>query len=96
MTAGDGARPRQRRREGLANVELRPRLLVVLAAATLVELGFTHGVIGGYAAWREAGLITTPAPRHRQASSELAGMRPGQQTRDRGLTLSYAVSVCLP
>ena len=63
----------------------------VLAAATLVELGFTRAgdVIGGYAAWREAGLTTAPAPGHRRASDELAGMRPGQQTRDRGLTLSY-------
>jgi rhodanese-related sulfurtransferase len=58
----------------------------VLATATLVELGFTRAcdVIGGYAAWREAGLTTAPAPRHRRASEELAGTRPGQQMRDRG------------
>jgi rhodanese-related sulfurtransferase len=49
----------------------------VLAAATLVELGFAKAsdVIGGYAAWRDAGLVTAPAPRHRRPG-ELAGMRP--------------------
>jgi rhodanese-related sulfurtransferase len=49
----------------------------VLAAATLVELGFAKAgdVIGGYAAWRDAGLVTTQAPRHRRPG-ELAGMRP--------------------
>jgi rhodanese-related sulfurtransferase len=50
----------------------------VLAAATLVGLGFAKAsdVIGGYAAWRNAGLVTAPAPRHRQRPGELAGMRP--------------------
>ena len=43
----------------------------ILAAANLAELGFTNAgdVIGGYAAWREAGLVTTSAPKRR---------RPGQ------------------
>jgi rhodanese-related sulfurtransferase len=46
----------------------------VLAAATLVGLGFAKAsdVIGGYAAWRNAGLVTAPAPRRRPG--ELAGM----------------------
>ncbi len=50
----------------------------VLAAATVVELGFAKAsdVIGGYAAWREAALVTAPAPRHRRRPGELAGMRP--------------------
>jgi rhodanese-related sulfurtransferase len=49
-----------------------------LAAATLLDLGFTSvgDVIGGYAAWREAGLPTTAAPPHRRAAGEPAGMRP--------------------
>jgi rhodanese-related sulfurtransferase len=49
----------------------------ILAAATLVELGFakTSDVIGGFAAWREAGLPTAPAPPERSAG-EPAGMRP--------------------
>jgi rhodanese-related sulfurtransferase len=36
----------------------------VLAAATLVDLGFedTADVIGGFAAWTEAGLPVSPAP----------------------------------
>ena len=48
----------------------------VLAAATLVGLGFAKAsdVIGGYSAWRNAGLVTAPALRRRP--SELAGMRP--------------------
>lgn len=35
-----------------------------LAAATLVELGFTRAgdVVGGFAAWIEAGLPVVPAP----------------------------------
>jgi rhodanese-related sulfurtransferase len=47
----------------------------ILAAATLVELGFTNAgdVIGGYVSWRNAGLPTTTAPRRRKAG-ELAGM----------------------
>jgi len=50
----------------------------LLAAATLVELGFAKAsdVIGGYSAWRNAGLVTAPAPRHRRRPGELAGMRP--------------------
>ena len=50
----------------------------VLAAATLVDLGFPKAadVIGGYAAWQEAGLPTAPAPRDRRYPDELAGMRP--------------------
>lgn len=50
----------------------------ILAAATLVELGFTHAgdVIGGYAAWQEAGLPTTPTPPRRRRPDEPAGMRP--------------------
>jgi rhodanese-related sulfurtransferase len=49
----------------------------VLAAATLVELGFAKAsdVIGGYAAWRDAGLATAPASRDRPGAGELAGMR---------------------
>ena len=49
----------------------------VFAAATLVDLGFEHSgdVIGGYAAWREAGLPTTPAPPSQRRSGELSGMR---------------------
>jgi rhodanese-related sulfurtransferase len=49
----------------------------LLAAATLVELGFAKAsdVIGGYAAWRDAGLATAPAPRDRPGPGELAGMR---------------------
>jgi len=46
----------------------------ILAAANLAELGFTNAgdVIGGYAAWREAGLGTTSAPRRRRGQP--AGM----------------------
>ncbi len=48
-----------------------------LAAATLATLGFEAGdVVGGYAAWREAGLVTIPAPRHEPARGALPGMRP--------------------
>lgn len=49
-----------------------------LAAATLADLGFTHAcdVVGGFAAWREAGLATTfPGARDR-GRDELAGMGP--------------------
>ena len=47
-----------------------------LAAATLVDLGFEHAgdVIGGFAAWREAGLPTAPAPPFRRQGGEPAGM----------------------
>ena len=52
----------------------------VFAAATLVDLGFEHvgDVVGGFAAWREAGLPTAPAPspRYRRHPGEPAGMRP--------------------
>ena len=50
----------------------------LLAAATLVELGFAKAsdVIGGYSAWCDAGLVTAPAPRHRRRPGELAGMQP--------------------
>lgn len=48
----------------------------ILAAATLVELGFTRAgdVIGGYAGWRDAGLPTRPAPSRRRGPNEPAGM----------------------
>ncbi len=50
----------------------------VLAAATLVELGFARAgdVVGGFAAWREAGLPVAPARAEGRAEDELAGMRP--------------------
>jgi rhodanese-related sulfurtransferase len=50
----------------------------ILAAATLTELGFAKvgDVIGGYAAWREAGLPTAPAPAVQREAEELPGMRP--------------------
>jgi rhodanese-related sulfurtransferase len=50
----------------------------ILAAATLVDLGFVEAgdVIGGFAAWREAGLATTPAPPARREPGQLAGMGP--------------------
>jgi rhodanese-related sulfurtransferase len=53
----------------------------LLAAATLVELGFAKAsdVIGGYAAWRDAGLVTAPASRHPRPG-ELAGMRPVERS----------------
>jgi rhodanese-related sulfurtransferase len=51
-----------------------------LAAATLVELGLRAGdVVGGFAAWREAGLPVAPAPSHGRGAGELAGMRPPDQ-----------------
>jgi hypothetical protein len=49
----------------------------VLAAATLVDLGFTRAadVLGGFTAWREAGLpVTAIRPRHETAA--LPGMSP--------------------
>ena len=52
----------------------------VFAAATLVDLGFERvgEVVGGFAAWCEAGLPTAPAPspRYRRHPGEPAGMRP--------------------
>ncbi|MBA3433377.1 MAG: rhodanese-like domain-containing protein [Actinobacteria bacterium] len=49
----------------------------VFAAAMLVDLGFTRAgdVVGGFMAWRDAGLPTKPAPRHRRGPDEAAGMR---------------------
>lgn len=46
-----------------------------LAAATLVELGFTRAgdVVGGFAAWVEAGLPVVPSP---PAAAGLPGMTP--------------------
>jgi len=48
----------------------------VLAAAALARLGYASvaDVVGGFDAWREAGLPTCPAGR-RRAEGELAGMR---------------------
>jgi rhodanese-related sulfurtransferase len=50
----------------------------VFAAATLIDLGFERvgDVVGGFAAWHEAGLPTAPSPRHRRRPGELARMRP--------------------
>jgi rhodanese-related sulfurtransferase len=55
----------------------------VLAAATLVDLGFARAgdVIGGYAAWRTAGLVTTPAPRDARGPAGLPGTRAPQGER---------------
>ena len=60
----------------------------ILAADTLVELGFTRAgdIIGGYADWREAGLPTTTSPPRRQGD-ELAGMR-GPDGKMVGLALT--------
>jgi rhodanese-related sulfurtransferase len=48
----------------------------VLAAATLVALGFENAsdVVGGFAAWQEAGLPTAPAPTRRLDAGEPGGM----------------------
>jgi rhodanese-related sulfurtransferase len=50
----------------------------VFAAAALVDLGFARAgdVVGGFSAWRQAGLPTVKAPSHRRGGNELAGMRP--------------------
>ena len=50
----------------------------VLAAATLVELGFAKAgdVIGGFAAWRGAGLPTAVAPWVVRRAGEPQGLRP--------------------
>lgn len=50
----------------------------VFAAATLIELGFQRAgdVVGGFAAWRDAGLPTAPSPSYRHPPGEPAGMRP--------------------
>jgi rhodanese-related sulfurtransferase len=49
----------------------------VLAAASLVDLGFARAadVVGGFEAWREAGLPISPA-RGRRESGELPGTSP--------------------
>lgn len=49
----------------------------ILAAATLAELGYglAGDVIGGYAAWHDAGLPTRTAPRRRRGPGEPAGMK---------------------
>lgn len=50
----------------------------ILAAATLVELGFGRAgdVVGGFAAWRAAGLPVVPAPGEPDAPAALPGMGP--------------------
>jgi rhodanese-related sulfurtransferase len=50
----------------------------IFAAATLVELGFARAgdVVGGFAAWREAGLPNAPSPPYLRGPDEPAGMRP--------------------
>ena len=55
----------------------------ILAAAALVELGFSHAgdVIGGFQGWREAGLPVTHAPVQSGESDEAPGMRPPDQIR---------------
>jgi rhodanese-related sulfurtransferase len=49
----------------------------ILAAATQVDLGFLRAsdVIGGFAAWLDAGLPSVPAQQERRAPGELPGMR---------------------
>ncbi len=53
----------------------------VLAAATLVDLGFSRAgdVIGGFEAWREAGLPTMSPHDHTLAPGERVGMRPPER-----------------
>ena len=48
----------------------------IFAAATLVDLGFIRAgdVIGGFEAWRDAGLPVVRAPTRRRGPHELAGM----------------------
>jgi rhodanese-related sulfurtransferase len=50
----------------------------VLAAATLVDLGYTRAgdVVGGFEAWKAAGLPVAPAPSRPREPGELPGMRP--------------------
>jgi rhodanese-related sulfurtransferase len=50
----------------------------ILAAATLVELGFARAgdVVGGFAAWRAAGLPTMQIGARGRATDEPAGMGP--------------------
>lgn len=63
----------------------------VLAAASLVDLGFTQAgdVVGGFAAWRAAGLPVQEAPPIQREPGELAGMRPPEpsQTRPAGMAV---------
>lgn len=49
-----------------------------LAAATLVDLGFERAgdVVGGFAAWRQAGLPTAAAERRETGPGQMAGMLP--------------------
>jgi rhodanese-related sulfurtransferase len=49
-----------------------------LAAATLVDLGFARAgdVVGGFAAWRRAGLPTVAAERRETGPDQMAGMLP--------------------
>jgi rhodanese-related sulfurtransferase len=53
----------------------------ILAAAVLVELGFTHAgdVIGGFEAWDRAGLPVAPCPPVQRRPGEPAGMRAPDQ-----------------
>ena len=55
----------------------------VLAAATLVKLGFARAgdVVGGFEAWRAAGLPVADAPLERRPPAELPGMRPADRRR---------------
>jgi rhodanese-related sulfurtransferase len=50
----------------------------VLAAATLVTLGFERAgdIVGGFAAWRDAGLPVATVVRRERAPGEPAGMWP--------------------
>jgi rhodanese-related sulfurtransferase len=50
----------------------------ILAAATLVDLGYARAgdVVGGFEAWKEAGLPVAPAPSRRRGLGELPGMGP--------------------
>lgn len=50
----------------------------ILAAATLVDLGFSRAgdVVGGFEAWREAGLPVKPGPSTRPSPGERPGMGP--------------------
>ena len=50
----------------------------MLAAATLVDLGYERvgDVVGGFQAWRAAGLPVTQAPPELRAADEPAGMGP--------------------
>jgi rhodanese-related sulfurtransferase len=46
-----------------------------LAAASLVDLGHARAadLVGGFVAWREAGLLVVPAPPHRDGLSGMGG-----------------------